>query len=81
MSAAIEHISPLDLIRIGYEKDPKRCKKHILSALQQFSNLTLNLVNFTGKKDLLCLNGTIPVKYRLVFLIFESYVFNPFNLL
>ena len=71
----VRRLSLQECIRIGYKEDPNRCRKHIFSALQHFSNLTLIRSRLTGSKKLLCLNGTIPVKYRLVFIIFKSYVF------
>ena len=55
------------LSRGGY-RNSDRCKPDILSALHHYSGLKPKLDKFTfndGRtKDLICLQGTIPVPYR-----------------
>ena len=55
----------------GNYRNPERCKPDILGALHHYNGLKPKLDKFTFNdgvtRDLLCLEGTIPVPYRSVF--------------
>ena len=62
------------LQRGNYSNNGNRCKADILGALHHYNGLKPKLDKFTfndGRaRDLICLEGTIPVPYRQEFWIF-----------